>query len=55
MNKFMQSMRRRIVANALIFPGTTYTVRSCALGGSTNQGPWSDPVTRMATKPAAII
>jgi hypothetical protein len=32
-----------------VTPGTTYTVQFCALGGSTGQSPWSDPVTRMAT------
>jgi hypothetical protein len=32
-----------------VTPGTTYTVQFCALGGSTGQSDWSDPVTRMAT------
>ena len=32
-----------------VTPGTIYLVRFCALGGSTGQSPWSDPVSRMAT------
>ena len=30
-------------------PGTSYTVEFCALGGSTGQSAWSNPVTVMAT------
>lgn len=30
-------------------PGTVYTVRFCALGGSTGQSAWSNPVTIMST------
>lgn len=30
-------------------PGTIYTIQFCALGGSTGQSAWSDPVTRMST------
>lgn len=30
-------------------PGTLYQVRFCALGGSTGQSPWSNPVACMAT------
>ena len=30
-------------------PGTVYTVRFCALGGSTGQSAWSNPVALMAT------
>lgn len=39
---------RRIVLQPVI-PGTTYMIELCAMGGSTGQGPWSDPVSRMAT------
>ena len=39
----------RLMVLEPVIPGTTYTVRFCGLGGSTTQGPWSDPVTRMAT------
>jgi hypothetical protein len=39
---------RRILLQP-VMPGTTYMVRFCALGGSTGQSPWSDPVSRMAT------
>jgi hypothetical protein len=30
-------------------PGTTYMIEFCALGGSTGQSPWSNPVSIMAT------
>jgi hypothetical protein len=30
-------------------PGTVYLVEFCALGGSTKQGPWSNPVSIMST------
>ena len=30
-------------------PGTTYMIEFCALGGSTGQSPWSDPISRMST------
>lgn len=30
-------------------PGTTYMVQICALGGSTGQSAWSNPVSIMAT------
>jgi|GEM_PF-1343701 len=30
-------------------PGTTYMVEICALGGSTGQSPWSNPVSIMST------
>ena len=30
-------------------PGTTYIVEFCALGGSTGQSAWSNPVSIMAT------
>jgi len=39
---------RRMVLQPTV-PGTTYMVEICALGGSTGQSPWSDPVSRMAT------
>ena len=39
---------RTIVLQNLI-PGTVYTIQVRALGGSTDQGPWSDPTSRMAT------
>jgi hypothetical protein len=32
-----------------VIPGTTYLVEICALGGSTGQSPWSNPVSIMAT------
>ena len=39
--------RRMVLAPTV--PGTVYTVQLCALGGSTGQSPWSNPVTLMAT------
>jgi hypothetical protein len=39
---------RRIVVEGLT-PGTNYTFRFRALGGSTGSGDWSDPVSHMAT------
>lgn len=39
---------RRIVIKNLV-PGTTYTFMFRALGGSTDAGDWSDPVSHMAT------
>ena len=39
---------RRIVLGNLT-PGTTYTVQSRAVGGSTGYSDWSDPVSHMAT------
>lgn len=39
---------RRIVLEGLA-PGTTYTIRGRAIGGSTGQSAWSDPVSHMAT------
>lgn len=39
---------RKIVLQNLT-PGTVYAIQVRALGGSTDQGPWSDPVSRMAT------
>jgi len=42
---FLQA--RRIVIEGLT-PGTTYTFRFRALGGSTGHGDWSDPVSHMA-------
>jgi hypothetical protein len=29
-------------------PGTVYTVEFCAMGGSTSQSPWSNPVSIMS-------
>jgi hypothetical protein len=39
----------RLMVLQPVTPGTTYTVQFCALGGSTGQSAWSDPITRMAT------
>lgn len=39
---------RRILLQPVI-PGTTYMIEVCAMGGSTGQSQWSDPVSRMAT------
>ena len=39
---------RRILLQPVI-PGTLYMVEICALGGSTGQSPWSNPVSIMAT------
>ena len=39
---------RRVLLNNLI-PGTTYTIQTRAVGGSTGYSNWSDPVTRMST------
>lgn len=41
------SQARRIVVGNLT-PGTTYTFRFRAIGGSTGSGDWSDPVSHMA-------
>ena len=38
--------RRIVIAN--LTPGTTYTIRARAIGGSTGSGDWSDPVSHMA-------
>ena len=39
---------RRMVLQPVV-PGTTYMVEICALGGTTLQSPWSNPVSIMAT------
>jgi hypothetical protein len=39
---------RRILLQPTI-PGTTYMVEICAMGGSTNQSGWSNPVSIMST------
>ncbi|MFM2295560.1 MAG: hypothetical protein RLZZ350_1973 [Verrucomicrobiota bacterium] len=39
---------RRIVLDGLT-PGTTYTVRACAIGGRTGTSDWSNPTSAMAT------
>jgi hypothetical protein len=39
---------RRIVLEPVI-PGTVYTVRFRAVGGSTKYSAWSDPVSHIAT------
>lgn len=44
---FFQQARRVVVPN--LTPGVTYTFKFRALGGSTNAGDWSDPVSHMAT------
>jgi hypothetical protein len=43
---FTQS-RRILVPN--LTPGTTYSIRARAIGGSTGSSEWSDPVARMST------
>lgn len=44
---FFSQARRIVVPN--LTPGTTYTFRFRALGGSTASADWSDPVSHMAT------
>jgi len=39
----------RLMVLAPTVPGTIYMVEFCALGGSTGQSPWSNPVTIMST------
>jgi hypothetical protein len=39
---------RRIVLGSLV-PGTTYSIRARAIGGSTGSSEWSNPVSLMAT------
>ena len=39
----------RLMVLAPTVPGTIYIVQFCALGGSTGQSPWSNPVSIMAT------
>ena len=39
--------RRMVLAPTI--PGTIYRVEFCAMGGSTGQSPWSNPVSVMAT------
>ena len=39
----------RLMLLAPVTPGTTYLVAICALGGSTGQSAWSNPVSIMAT------
>ena len=39
----------RLMVLAPTVPGTLYMVEFCALGGSTGQSPWSNPVTIMST------
>ena len=39
---------RRLEMDGLV-PGSTYQLQVRAIGGSTGTGPWSDPVTHMAT------
>jgi len=39
----------RLMVLAPTVPGTVYRVEFCALGGSTKQGPWSNPVSIMST------
>jgi hypothetical protein len=39
----------RLMVLAPTIPGVIYLVEICALGGSTNQSPWSNPVSIMST------
>jgi hypothetical protein len=39
----------RLMVLAPTLPGVVYMVEFCALGGSTKQGPWSNPVSIMST------
>ncbi len=39
---------RRLLLQPTV-PGTTYMVEICAMGGTTGQSPWSNPVSIMAT------
>jgi hypothetical protein len=39
----------RLMVLSPVTPGTIYMIQFCALGGSTRQSAWSDPVSRMAT------
>jgi len=39
----------RLMVLAPTIPGVVYLVEICALGGSTNQSPWSNPVSIMST------
>lgn len=39
----------RLMVLQPVTPGANYMVQFCALGGSTGQSAWSDPVSRMAT------
>lgn len=42
------TMSRRLEVDNLV-PGSVYQLQVRAIGGSTGTGPWSDPVTHMAT------
>jgi len=44
----MSTQARRIVLKGLT-PGTTYSVRARAIGGSTGASNWSNPASVMAT------
>ena len=39
----------RLMVLSPTIPGTVYMVEFCALGGTTVQSPWSNPVSIMAT------
>jgi hypothetical protein len=39
----------RLMVLSPVVPGTVYMVEICAMGGSTGQSPWSNPVSIMAT------
>jgi len=43
----INSTQARSVQIPGLTPGTTYTVQACALGGTTGQSDWSDPVSHM--------
>jgi hypothetical protein len=43
----INSTQARSVLIPGLTPGTTYTVQACALGGTTGQSDWSDPVSHM--------
>jgi len=43
----ISSTQARSVVLPGLTPGTTYTVQACAIGGTTGQSDWSDPVSHM--------
>ncbi len=47
--EWVQFNGARLMVLAPTIPGTNYMVEFCAMGGSTIQSPWSNPVTIMST------
>ena len=45
----VNSTQARSVVLPGLTPGVIYTVQACAIGGTTGQSDWSDPVSHMAT------